>query len=1656
MNKYFFKLAFLLMLLFEFDFAFAQNQQDMMNAFPPSPEAAALGKYGEIESNLYEGKANISIPIYEYSVNGFTLPISLDYTTSAIRVDQIATNVGLGWTLNAGGVVTQTVNGLSDLFHNRTSIPDPPNTFNPVKSQNQSDYDTAEDVIAGLTDMETDLFTYNFPGGSGKFMFSNDGTEIHTIPHDALKITESSNTFEIINTDGTKFTFDVGAGTYYSDVCTGGGSGSPVNRFPFTGFSNFLSEITTTDGNVITLTYGTYTYEYDTIIDQKYHKFSGQSGCPSVASLNRICTRTNTVTEKRLTGISSTSSDIKVEFEYSGVRDDLADAGVGQPLKLDKIIILGGTTASPETLKVFDLHQSYFNSSGGASSDLNKRLKLDSVNEVGLPGWSFTYNSTTLPPRDSYAVDHWGHYNGETSNSTFIPYDANYYTSGADREPNLSYIYTGILEKVTYPTGGYTELEYETTSNKSAVRIKKLITKETSTSSSTIKEFEYVSGFAPNSPDYIDDFEIEEEVDGTSPPQVYSCNYKLMTSSPIIPFGGASNSVGHGEVIELLGTDGEYGKTRYKFTTGTNSLSDVSILNNPASEPIYSWTGGKLLEQEAMEFVSGTTFKMDQESINTYGLYHDTGSSYTYNERYPSKNETYVFDIRLTQLSKERNNGLLYKPATFQKEILRNVSAWYHPKTTKVRVYDNNGTNYMESLTEFKYDDPLHIQLTQKIETNSISSEKRVTNYEYASEQDGTGGKPNYSGMKNANMLTQLYSVMVEDDINGDDLSKSWTEWTNNAAISPGPKWRPWKSWVWKGTGSSAPTTPFTSNAILLSEVIKYNFAGRPAHVRSGGAVSSETKFYYGSYDFPLSQVGHNSKPDLYLTGIQKELNGIDGTACNSNDLCTKAFYDSKGRLIKLEDEAGNDIEFTYDSFNRLKTTINQNQETVSTINYFNNSSYSTSNPHYVETLTHYDPNNSSNVTKSINYFDGLGRGIQSQTIGDGRAIITGVAYNDRGQPSANTRPIDITDPSGYKTNLFSGFDANTGEALDSPSAVEAYYDTYVSANDANYAYSHTQHEPSPSAKALKSTLPGFDNKYGSGNEIEVRYDLNTATTDTFQIDGKVWDAKKLLKTINEDPEGNESITYSDAWGRTIVSGVNMNPLSDDRLIQSSDDLITRYSYDELGNLVKVIDPRGFSTVYKYNKLGQLEEKKLPDQDYSNLYCYDDKGRLRFHAAPAQAFYYTTSLIRNYTYTKYDDLDRPIEVGERTGLISYTTECDNERNDVDFPESSVSGHTPFINYSYDGDNKLTGANNYEGKLTRVEYKDFNSSSKGYTWYSYNNQGLVAWVVQELPGLGSGQRKRVDYTYDELGRLTKLSYQASVELERFYLWYNYDGLGRLESIESNSVNNKGTAQMEAQFTYEASGQVKRLRFGDAVEDVDYTYTIQGWLDKINNNNVYYYTTDKFGMDLDYNLNGTIEVQKWVHSSLSPLDYVQYEYLYDRAGQLTDADYTNSNGSAADDNNGGYDVVYGYDKNGNITTLTRKGKGSGSTYPYYSLSSIVIDNNSNRLESYRLGSGPVPTTLYNVQYDASGNTTANRFSNAEYDWRNLPTLVEKGSSDVEYAYDAEGMRVKKELVGGETIYYVRGAGGQTIAAYDGSGDLLFLNILAGSNILGQVVR
>lgn len=64
--------------------------------------------------DLYSGTNRVCIPLYTASARGFSLPLSIGYVASGIKLNQISGPIGLGWSLNAGGCIRRITKGLPD------------------------------------------------------------------------------------------------------------------------------------------------------------------------------------------------------------------------------------------------------------------------------------------------------------------------------------------------------------------------------------------------------------------------------------------------------------------------------------------------------------------------------------------------------------------------------------------------------------------------------------------------------------------------------------------------------------------------------------------------------------------------------------------------------------------------------------------------------------------------------------------------------------------------------------------------------------------------------------------------------------------------------------------------------------------------------------------------------------------------------------------------------------------------------------------------------------------------------------------------------------------------------------------------------------------------------------------------------------------------------------------------------------------------------------------------------------------------------------------------------------------------------------------------------------------------------------------------------
>ena len=97
------------------------NQFNLKKMLPTSPEAAMIARFGEIPVGYYNGVADISIPLYTIKDVGIEVPVVLRYHGSGVKVDDLGSNVGLGWSLEPAGSIVQVIKGKPDNWDELTT-----------------------------------------------------------------------------------------------------------------------------------------------------------------------------------------------------------------------------------------------------------------------------------------------------------------------------------------------------------------------------------------------------------------------------------------------------------------------------------------------------------------------------------------------------------------------------------------------------------------------------------------------------------------------------------------------------------------------------------------------------------------------------------------------------------------------------------------------------------------------------------------------------------------------------------------------------------------------------------------------------------------------------------------------------------------------------------------------------------------------------------------------------------------------------------------------------------------------------------------------------------------------------------------------------------------------------------------------------------------------------------------------------------------------------------------------------------------------------------------------------------------------------------------------------------------------------------------------
>ncbi|EDP94144.1 putative cell wall-associated protein precursor, partial [Kordia algicida OT-1] len=267
-----------------------------------------------------------------------------------------------------------------------------------------------------------------------------------------------------------------------------------------------------------------------------------------------------------------------------------------------------------------------------------------------------------------------------------------------------------------------------------------------------------------------------------------------------------------------------------------------------------------------------------------------------------------------------------------------------------------------------------------------------------------------------------------------------------------------------------------------------------------------------------------------------------------------------------------------------------------------------------------------------------------------------------------------------------------------------------------------------------------------------------------------------------------------------------------------------------------------------------------------------------------------------------------------------------------------------------------------------------------------------------------------FTYDSSGRLLTQKQQINDQEEELIVANTYDKLGILESkkVGNTEVN--------------------------PLQEIDYSYTIRGWLKAINDvntndvNKLFSFKINYDNPDLNQTthlFNGNISETHW--KTANDMNLRSYSYNYDALNRITSAMYQSGQtlSSLANNDIENYSLNnVSYDKSGNILSLERMGvtQVANPTVDIIDQLTYNYASNSNTLVKVtdvadNAGFKDVNTTENDYMYDVNGNMTSDINkgiipNGITYNHLNLPTTINFGDQgSISYIYDATGIKMAK---------------------------------------------
>jgi len=679
----------------------------------PSPSAAELGRFSAAKVGLYTGTAQYSIPIYEFKTPNLTLPITLDYSSNGLMVDKISSWVGFDWSLNVGGVINRFRKGKVDRPGARPAYPTDWYSWTATGR-----YNYLQSYVSNTADLEPDEFIFNFPNYSGKFVFDGNGAPV-LIPYANLKIEtntsgQSYTFFKITTPDGIIYRFENVAYTY------------PTTEPSFIS-SWYLTQIIHPLGDIITFNYTNISLTQYIGVSQSATEVVSAYGDSPVCNGGQVTEKVNSVYNDALFLSNINFQNYgSITFEKYLTRQDSY-----QDYQLKKISIRDNSNVlikSFEFFQQFPLRSTNYQSKTNLgitepNSEHNKRMFLDSLQIQANDGsrvgsYSFYYNNLDqLPARYSYAQDHWGYFNGKSNNDFAVISEVptiyqNYFTNAiptvSNRNPDYTYSQKGMLQKIVFPTRGFTTLEYEPNKNSTnndlgGCRVLRTKTYESNAGTPDIRKYIYANPLNSTDYRYYNQYTINDFYANC----IYksSCVYGVLSSnSSDNLFVNGINNVIYSNIEILLGENGENGKEVHQFYN--NIDVPATPINGSQIYPLVKnntgWKGGLL----ASNYNTNAGLSKVWEKDLTYN-FAETRNLKTINclaveWLYAPGCQPVLDNLKLQQFN--------VVPYTLS-------SVWYYINQEQITNYQSNG-NVISTVNYF-YDNYVHAQLTREETTDS-------------------------------------------------------------------------------------------------------------------------------------------------------------------------------------------------------------------------------------------------------------------------------------------------------------------------------------------------------------------------------------------------------------------------------------------------------------------------------------------------------------------------------------------------------------------------------------------------------------------------------------------------------------------------------------------------------------------------------------------------------------------------------------------------------------------------------------------------------------------------------------------------------------------------------------------------------------------------